>query len=120
MPQFSFNKQLDFLTIEQKKDLSRYFKVVSSMMPHQLAAMSGLEYSEALSVIAILGAQGASKNKLLIYHNCDPTTPAGALPYGQGFPSLPWKCPLCDETVESIHELSFDVLAEITEPIVFV
>lgn len=114
-------KRLNFLSDEQKAELSKHFyQPDTTAMPHQLAVRLGIEYSDALTILAILDADGLCKNKLLIYHNCEPEVAAGAIPYGQGFPDLPWFCPLCEEEVENYDELSFDVMAECAEAIEFI
>jgi hypothetical protein len=89
-------------------------------MPHQLAILLGLKYSEALTILTVLGTEGLCENKFLVYHNCDQEVPAGAIPYGKGFPDLPWVCSLCEKVVEDYNELSFDVMAQSTNPIEFV
>jgi hypothetical protein len=112
--------RLDFLSGEQRAELSRHFQKPSkTAMPHQLAVRLGLEYFEALAVIAVLEAEGLCENQLLIYHNCDPDVPAGAIPYGQGFPNLPWVCPFCEKSVEDYNELSFDIMAKSMHSIEF-
>ncbi|NMF59080.1 hypothetical protein [Pseudanabaena yagii] len=36
------------------------------------------------------------------------------------FPTLPWTCPECRETIEDYDEMSFDVIAIAKEPIEFI
>ena len=118
---FDYKKQLHFLSGRQKADLSRHFsKPGVTAMPHQLAVRLGINLPEALAIIAILEAHGLSKNKLLIYHACEPEVPAGAISYGEGFRNLPWKCPHCGETVDSYDELDFDVMAIAQDRIEFI
>ena len=109
---FDCKNKLYFLSDGQKADLNRHFnKSGVTAMPHQLAARLGIPLSDALIIIAILESHGLSKNKLLIYHQCEPEVIAGAMPYGEGFPNLPWKCPHCGEEVDSYDELDFDIMA---------
>jgi len=109
------------LNDSQKLLLSKHFsKADSNIMPHQLAAMLGLKYSTALVLLTLLGLSECTKSSLLIYHNCALSVPAGAIPYGTGFPKLPWRCSLCEEEVEDYSELSFDVMFKALEPIEFV
>ncbi|MEM8674764.1 MAG: hypothetical protein AAGF83_12950 [Cyanobacteria bacterium P01_G01_bin.67] len=89
-------------------------------MPHQLATRLGISLSDALTIIAILESHGYSQNKLLIYHECEPEVPADAMPYGEGFPNLPWKCPHCGEEVDSYDELDFDIMAIAQDRIEFI
>jgi len=89
-------------------------------MPHQLAVQLGIDYSTALAILADLEAKGVCEMKLLIYHNCAPEVPMGAVPYGTGWPSLPWTCPNCESIVESYDELSFDLMAISKQSIEFV
>ncbi|MFM5985021.1 MAG: hypothetical protein ACKO9I_06810 [Sphaerospermopsis kisseleviana] len=105
---------MDILSENQKAELSKHFMTASTsdVMPHQLAVQLGIEYSEALAILADLEARGICDMKLLIYHNCDPDIPVDAIPYGTGFPDLPWTCPHCENTVESYDELSFDLMAK--------
>ncbi len=123
MSRFICKGRLDFLSSEQKAELSRHFrkrKQGTQAMPHQLAVLLGLKYAHALAILTVLEAEGLCENKLLIYHKCKPEVPAGAIPYGKGFPDLPWPCPLCEKVVEDSNELSFDVMAHSTYQIEFV
>lgn len=121
MPRFICKGRLDFLSSEQKAELSSHFrKQGTRAMPHQLAVLLGLKYSDALAILTVLETEGLCENKLLIYHKCDPEVPAGAIPYGKSFPNLPWVCPLCEKIVEDYNELSFDVMAQSTHQIEFV
>jgi hypothetical protein len=43
-----------------------------------------------------------------------------AIPFGIGFPNLPYVCPNCEKVIESYKELSFDSIALTTEPIEFI
>ena len=109
---FDCEKQLYFLSGGQKAELSRHFNQPDeTAMPHQLATRLGIRLSDALAIIAILESHGYSRNKLLIYHQCEPEVAADAMPYGEGFPNLPWKCPRCGEEVDSYDELDFDIMA---------
>lgn len=120
MPRFLCEGRLNFLSGEQKAELSQHFKDPhETAMPHQLAVRLGTKYSDALAILAVLEADGLCEIKLLIYHICA-EAPVGAIPFGRGFPSLPWVCPHCEEVVEDYNELSFDAIAEATEAIEFV
>jgi len=120
MNQFSCDNLVE-LNDSQKLLLSRHFSTVgSNMMPHQLAAMLGLKYSTALLILTNLGLSNNTKSSLLIYHNCDQSVPAGAIPYGTGFPKLPWHCPLCEKSVDNYAELSFDIMVKALDPIEFI
>ena len=104
----------------QKSLLSKHFSEAgSNMMPHQLAAILGLKYSTALVLLTLLSLSEFTKSSLLIYHNCDPSVPAGAIPYGHGLPKLPWHCSLCEEEVEDYSELTFDIMLTALAPIEF-
>ena len=35
------------------------------------------------------------------------------MPFGTGFPKLPWTCPDCDEEVWSHSKLNFDIMSKI-------
>ncbi|MEH1813192.1 MAG: hypothetical protein V7K26_27670 [Nostoc sp.] len=121
MTSFIHKGHLDFLSEKQKAELSKYFMTASTTtMPHQLAVQLGIKYSNALALLADLEAEGVCEMKLLIYHNCEPDVPAGAIPYGIGFPDLPWICPHCESIVENYDELSFDLMATSKQSIQFV
>jgi hypothetical protein len=120
MPHIFFKEKLGFLSIDYKDQLNSYFSEPGrKFMPHQLAVMLGLRYSDAISILNVLGTNKLSENQLLIYHICDPEIPAGAIPYGDGFPSLPWHCPLCEKDVENPDELSYDLLAKVLQAVTF-
>jgi rubredoxin len=121
MTSIIYKGHLDFLSENQKTELSKHFMTASATaMPHQLAVRLGIQYSEALALLADLEAEGMCDMKLLIYHNCDPDVPVDAIPYGTGFPDLPWTCPHCESILDSYDELSFDMMAIPKQAIVFV
>lgn len=121
MASLIYKGHLGFLSDHQKAKLSKHFMSASTTaMPHQLAAWLGIEYSDALTLLADLEAKGVCEMKLLIYHNCEPDVPVGVIPYGIGFPDLPWICPQCESIVESYDELSFDLMAISKQPIEFI
>lgn len=121
MSYFTCEGRLDFLSSEQKAQLSQRFKSPrEGIMPHQLAVSVGLKYAEALAILTVLETDGFCRNQLLIYHICEPEIPAGSIPYGTGFPKLPWACPSCGEVVEDYDELSFDLMAVTTDIVEFV
>lgn len=88
-------------------------------MPHELAVSLGLKLSQAYAILIVLGSSGLCNNRLLIYHICT-ETPVGSIPFGIGFPPLPWVCPECGQTIESRDEMSFDLMAVADEPIEFI
>ncbi|WP_414530564.1 hypothetical protein [Nodularia chucula] len=120
MTSFIHKGHLDFLSENQKAELNEHFMSASTTMPHQLAVRLGIEYSEALAILADLEAKGLCEMKLLIYHNCDPDVSVDAIPYGIGFPDLPYTCPHCESIVENYDELSFDLMAISKQPIEFI
>lgn len=120
MPHVLLKEKLSFLSVDYKDQLNRYFSEPGrKFMPHQLAAMLGVKQADAISILNVLGTHKFSENQLLIYHTCNPEVPAGAIPYGDGFPNLPWSCPLCGRDVENPDELSYDLLAKVTKPVTF-
>lgn len=121
MPGVMYQGRLDFLSDQQKARLSQLFRHPNGqIMPHDLAVRLGITRSDALTVLAILEGDGMCSMKLLVYHKCEPDNPAGAIPYGQGFPNLPWLCPLCEEEVDNYDDLLFDFIAEINQAIEFI
>ena len=110
---------LNLLSEKHKAELSKHLKAWTTVMPHQLAVWLGIEYSEALAVLSVLEAQELCEMKLLIYHNCEPEVPVGAIRFGKGFPNLPWTCPNCHKSVDNNDELSFDLMAEFKQQIEF-
>lgn len=121
MPRLMDQRRLDFLSEEQKGRLNRLFSRPNvQIMPHDLAGRLGITRPDALAVLAILEADGLCTMKLLIYHKCEPDVAAGAIPYGQGFPNLPWTCPLCEEEVDNYDDLLFDLMAETNQTIEFI
>jgi hypothetical protein len=120
MASFVCKEQLNFLSSEQRKQLTRHFRnSPETAMPHQIAVLLGITYSKALIILTALETEGFSKNKLLIYHICTEEF-VDAIPFGIGFPNLPYVCPNCEKVIESYKELSFDSIALTTEPIEFI
>lgn len=117
MRQLTFTPPLHFLTPLLKERLNKILCVQDEhLMPHALAVRLGIDYAQSLSILATLKAKGVCQNRLLIYHNCEPGVPAGSIPYGVGFPQLPWDCPLCEESVTSYDDLRFDLESIIIDP----
>lgn len=67
------------------------------------------DFDNLMSVV-MQEANGLCENYLQIYHKCNPDVPVDAIPFGQGFPTLPWTCPLCGKKVEDYTEMSFDIV----------
>lgn len=87
-----------------------YFSSEQRITLHQLATKLEIKHSEVLAIIAILESSGDVTIRLLIYHQCKPSCVAEAIPYGNGFPNLPWKCPICETEVSSYDELNFEFM----------
>ncbi|HLP90640.1 MAG TPA: hypothetical protein VK184_18925 [Nostocaceae cyanobacterium] len=89
----------------------------TTLMPHQLAVILGIEYPDALRRLFHLEKLGVCEINLLSYHICTPDVPVSALPYVadlgyvEGFIDFPWQCPECHEQVNSHEELNFDFMA---------
>ena len=106
-----------FLNPEARDKLNERLRVKDErLMPHALAILLGIEYSESIALLADLKSAGVCENRLLIYHLCELGVPGGSIPYGIGFPELPWFCPLCEKQVENYEELAFDFEAIVTNP----
>jgi hypothetical protein len=121
MASFICDGILDFLTEDQKSKLNKKFRSSElKVMPHELAGPLALKYSEALAILTILQAEGLCKNLLLIYHNCEPDTPIDAIPFEEGIPKVPFECKSCQELIQDLSELSFDVMAILFSSIEFI
>ena len=115
------HQRLEFLSSDQKAKLSKHFTDPDkTATAHQLAALLDLNYARALEILVILEAEKLCQNQLLIYHQCKPNVPVAAIPYGEGFPNLPWSCPACEKEVKNYDELFFDILAQAKDSIEFV
>lgn len=120
MTQFTCKSRLDFLNPGQKSKLSLRFRSAhGKVMPHELAVSLGLKLPQAYAILIVLGSSGLCDNRLLIYHICTEAS-VGSIPFGIGFPPLPWVCPECEQTIENYDEMSFDLMALAKEPIEFI
>jgi hypothetical protein len=116
--QIDLGARLAFLTDEMRTVLNARLRVMNErMMPHSLAIMLGVERAEALLLVTVLSTEGICQNRLLIYHSCEPGTPLASIPFGIGFPNLPWTCPNCDDVVQDLTDLRFDLEAEVINPV---
>ena len=121
MASFICDGILDFLSEDQKSRLSKKFtSSEQKVMPHEIASPLGLKYSEVLAILTILQAEGFCKNFLLIYHNCEKDIPIRATPFEEGIPRLPFFCSSCQEVIEEVSELSFDIMAKLYHSIEFI
>jgi hypothetical protein len=101
-----------FLDSSQFKELMDYFAdPPEDIMIHQLAVSLGIEVSKSFAVFTVLHTKNILGVKLLIYHNCDPEMAVGAIPFGEGYPRLPFYCEECDSEVNDFSELDFDLMA---------
>jgi hypothetical protein len=117
---FECRDRLGFLSSQQKAKLNRKFRSPNKkVMPHELAVSLGIELSQAYAIIIALGSAGLSENRLLIYHTCTDVE-VGSIPFGIGFPPLPWNCPECGKVIEDRDEMSFDLMAIVSNPIEFI
>ena len=115
--QVDLGSRLAFLTAEMQTRLNARLQIKSErMMPHSLAIMLGVEQADALLLVVVLSTEGICRNRLLIYHSCEPGMPLASIPFGIGFPNLPWTCPNCEELVYNLAELRFDLETEVIEP----
>jgi hypothetical protein len=112
---------LDFLSEEQRRQLSTKFAVSSlSVMPHEISGPLGIKYSDAVAVLTVLQTKHLCQNFLLVYHTCEPDLAIASYPFEQGFPELPWECTNCQRVIESIEEISFGIMALTSDSINFV
>lgn len=120
MSSFKSRNKISFLSQWQLDVLNRHFTEPNkTAMPHELAVKLKIKYSDALTIISLLETEGLANNLLLIYHYCQ-EAPVDTLPFGAGFPNLPWRCPNCEVIVEDSTELSYDVMAKAPQPIEFI
>jgi len=120
MPQFTCDTHLKFLDHRQKDKLSLRFRSPhGKAMPHDLAISLGIKLPQAYAILVVLGSLDLCNVRLLIYHSCSEAS-VGSIPFGIGFPPLPWVCPECGETITDRDEMSFDIIAIAKEPIKFI
>lgn len=121
MVSFTCDGILDFLSEDQKGKLNKKFTPSEQkIMPHEIASPIELKYSEALAILTVLQAEGFCKNLLLTYHKCEQDIPIKATPFEEGIPKLPFVCESCQEIIQDVNELSFDVMAVLHSAIEFV
>jgi hypothetical protein len=120
MNQFTCDSKLNFLDSIQRTKLSRKFRSPDSkVMPHELVISLRLKLPQAYAIVIALGSSGLCNNRLLIYHSCSEVS-VGSIPFGIGFPALPWVCPECGKSIDDYDEMSFDIIAIAKEPIEFI
>ena len=111
----------DFLTPEKKAFLNEKFRVGNiRVMPHELSGPLNISYSDAIAILTFLQAAKLSRSYIIVYHKCEPDLAIETIPFEEGFPSVPWFCSNCQETVEDLDELSFNIMAVSKEPIRFI
>jgi len=120
MTQFICKDCLTFLNSEQKSKLNLKFRSPDrQVMPHDLAVSLGIKLSQANAIIVVLNSSGLCNSRLLIYHNCSEPH-VGSIPFGVGFPTLPWECPECGAHLENYNEMSFGIILLTKENIEFI
>ena len=121
MRDFNCEGVLDFLTSEKKSLLNEKFGTGKvNIMPHEISGPLSISNSDAIAILNLLYAENLSRNYLAIYHICEPDLLIETVPFEQGFPSIPWFCSNCQEIVEDINELSFNIVAVTEKPIRFI
>ncbi|ANV85539.1 hypothetical protein AWQ21_04550 [Picosynechococcus sp. PCC 7003] len=81
-------------------------------MPHEITNKLSITYEKALAFLLACELYNFAKVYLLVYHLCEPDKYIKAIPFHLGIPKLPFVCENCDEEIEDISELSFDVIAQ--------
>lgn len=106
-------KALQFLSSSQKCELENLLLSRDSLMPHEIANQLSITYEQALAFLLACELYGFAEVYLLIYHSCEPDKYIDAIRFKSGIPDLPFICENCEEEVETIDELSFDILASL-------
>lgn len=108
-------RRVSGVTAQQWRRIEELLQAVdSNLQPHQLVTAAGVSYGSALAILACLGQEGLADNQLVVYHLACSESPVEFLPFGAGFPTLPWHCPNCEELVEQLEDLTFDVQAHVS------
>ncbi|MGB2927122.1 MAG: hypothetical protein WBB82_17620 [Limnothrix sp.] len=107
----ALTKALNFLSRSQKSELETMILSRDSLMPHEIVNKLFITYEQALAFLLACQLYDFATTYLLIYHACTNDKYIESLPFDKGIPDLPFTCENCDEEIEDIAELSFDVIA---------
>jgi len=66
--------------------------------PEEVAGAAQLPRGASLALLAALDQDEAVDLRLTVYHSCR-SRPVGSVRFMQGFPTYPWTCPGCEETL---------------------
>src|SRR3989339_1106567 len=114
MRQFNCERDLNFLSAEQRSKLTEYFRSNRrEIKPTILRGMLGVSESESYQIILILTAHRLIRGKYLIYHLQHPDDSyASDRLIEDGLPPLPFYCSICCKNIDTYDELDFQISAD--------
>lgn len=84
-------------------------EVNQSLMPHSVAAATGCNRAEALTLLLMLYGSNVVNGFILIYHHPHIDVPVDRRPLKDGLPPKgPFECPICETVVVDENGLYFD------------
>jgi hypothetical protein len=107
---------MNYLSDQSLIKLTQYLRNNKAIAVEKIASLLNCNYDEALAIAIKLEESAFVENfSLIVYHRCNLERIADSLPYGVGFPNLPFFCPLCNKHIVDLGELSFDILMELSD-----
>ncbi len=85
-------------------------------MPHALGNQCSVSYAAANAIAVALIVDGMANGYLLVFHSCE-AFPVQRRQFAQGFVRTPWRCPGCDDVLDSEGELRYALECETPDAI---
>jgi hypothetical protein len=104
------------ITESEWQRISSIFSKPQNIMPHALGVQSGIKFSLARAFLISLSNENLASIRTCVYHGCVECP----VDITEDYPAyIPYICPNCEEEVTSPKELSYDITAITTAPILF-
>lgn len=102
--------------------VNRLFQRRRESMMHEIATATGCKLEEAAGMFYLLFSRDAAIAFILVYHKQHNDLPVYShrIPMAEGLPSVPLHCNVCDEEIETLDELTFDLQFQLVKDIEFV
>ncbi|WLT37523.1 hypothetical protein NON20_17130 [Synechocystis sp. B12] len=100
-----------FIDTSEIESINRIFdRQGKEISPFRLTQNLNLIYEDALYILLVFENMNLCDLYLEVYHKCS-SLPIKRIPFGQGFPEIPFFCDSCQTEICSSGDLSYNFMA---------
>jgi hypothetical protein len=109
-------------TPEAVAAVNQLFERRRENMMHEIATATGCKLEEVAGMFYLLYSRDAAIAFILVYHKQHNDLPVYShrIPMEKGIPDMPLRCNVCDEEIETLDDLTFDLQFQLVKDIEFV